>query len=136
VNVVARGQLHLNFEPGLTARFKRLEDCIAHTVHNSREGVDGVAAALDMGASEFSRRLNAHLAAKEGDTNNRPLRVVDMVEAMRATKDFRPIYWLIEEFLHDPEARRQMALAQLPHAIELLTSLAAQAGVPMPTKKK
>ncbi len=134
--MVARQQLHLNFEPGLTARFRTLEDCIAHTVHNSREGVDGVAAACDMGASELSRRLNAHLAAKEGDTSNRPLRVDDMVRAMRATKDYRPIYWLIEEFLQDPEAVRQMALAQIPHAVELLTALAAQAGVSLPLQKK
>ena len=134
--MVTRGQLALNFEPGLTARFKRLEDCIAHTVHNSREGVDGVAVDLDMGASELSRRLNAHLAAKEGDTNNRPLRVNDMVETMRSTKDYRPIYWQIEAFLQDPEAVRQMAMLQIPHAVEVLQALAAQAGVPLPTKKR
>jgi hypothetical protein len=95
-----------------------------------------VAAACDMGASELSRRLNAHLAAKEGDTSNRPLRVDDMVRAMRATKDYRPIYWLIEEFLQDQEAVRQMAMAQIPHAVVLLTALAAQAGVSLPLKKR
>lgn len=134
--MVTRGQLSLNFEPGLTARFKRLEDCIAHTVHNSREGVDGVASECDMGASELSRRLNAHLAAKEGDTNNRPLRVDDMVKTMQATKDYRPIYWQIEAFLQDPEAVRQMALLQIPQALEVLTALAAQAGVPLPKTKR
>lgn len=133
--MVTRGQLALNFEPGLTARFKSLEDCVAHTVHNSREGVDGVAGKLDMGASELSRRLNAHLAAKEGDTNNRPLRVADLVAVMRATGDYRPVHWLIEEFLQDPQAVRQMALAQIPAAVQLLAALAEQAGVPLPKKR-
>lgn len=131
----AHRQLALNFEPGLTARFKDLEDCIAHTVHNSRHGVDGVAAAIDMGASELSRRLNAHLDAKAGDPSNRPLRVDDMVKTMHKTKDYRPIYWQIEEFLQDPEALRDMAMSQIPHVVELLTALAAQAGVTLPKKK-
>lgn len=127
-------QLSLNFEPGLTNRHRSLEDCIAHTVHNSREGVDGIASAIDMGGSELSRRLNAHLDAMAGEANNRPLRARDFVAIMRATKDYRPIYWLIEEFLQDPNARRDFALSQLPAAVELLTALAEQAGVQIPVK--
>lgn len=129
-------QLALNFEPGLTARFKTLEDCIAHTVHNCRAGVDGTAKDMDMGASELSRRLNAHLEAKAGDVSNRPLRVGDMVEAMRSTKDYRPIYWQIEAFLQDPEAMRELALQQIPHAVEVLTALASQAGIQIPAKRR
>lgn len=136
MSVQAHRQLSLNFEPGLTARFKDLEDCIAHTVHNSREGVDGVASAIDMGASEFSRRLNAHLDAKAGDPSNRPLRVDDMVKTMRKTKDYRPIYWLIEAFLQDPTALRDMALQQIPQAVALLSSLAEQAGFQVPKQKR
>lgn len=112
-----------------------LEDCIANTVHNSREGVDGVAGSLDMGPSELSRRLNAHLDAKAGDPNNRPLRVADMVGVMRKTKDYRPIYWLIEEFLQDPDARREIAMQQIPAAVAILTALAEQAGVTLQKRK-
>lgn len=129
-------QLSLNFEPGLTARHRSLEDCIAHTVHNSREGVDGIAKEIDMGGSELSRRLNAHLDAMAGEANNRPLRVRDFTAIMRKTKDFRPIYWLIEEFLQDPEARRDLALSQIPQAVELLTALAAQAGIELPKARR
>ncbi len=125
-------QLALNFEPGLTGRFKSLEDLIAHVVHNSRRGVDGVAQDIDMGASELTRRLNGHLDAKAGDISNRPLRVADLIGVMRSTKDYRPISWLIEEFLQDPEATRDLALQQLPAAVALLTALAEQAGVPLP----
>lgn len=105
---------------------------MAHTVHNSREGVDGIASAVDMAPSELSRRLNAHLAAMEGEANNRPLRARDLVKIMRRTKDYRPIYWLIEEFLQDPAAMRDMAMQQIPQVVALLHSLAEQAGVPMP----
>lgn len=129
-------QLSLNFEPGLTARFRDLEDCLAHTVHNSREGVDGIAGAIDMAPSELSRRLNAHLAAMEGESNNRPLRLRDLVRVMRRTKDYRPIYWLIEEFLQDPEAARELAMQQIPQAVALLTALAEQAGVTVKVKHR
>lgn len=129
-------QLALNFEPGLTARFRDLEDCVAHTVHNSREGVDGIASAVDMAPSELSRRLNAHLAAMEGESNNRPLRVRDLVKVMRRTRDYRPIYWLIEEFLQDPEAARDLAMQQIPQAVELLTALCQQAGVQLKAKHR
>ena len=128
-------QLALNFEPGLTARHRCLEDCVAHTVHNSREGVDGIAGRLDMGGSELSRRLNSHLDAMAGEANNRPLRVRDLVSIMRATHDYRPVYWLIEEFLQDERARRDLALAQIPQALEMLTALAEQAGVQIPATK-
>lgn len=131
----AHRQLSLNFEPGLTTRFKSLEDCIAHVVHNSRRGVDGVAQDIDMGASELSRRLNAHLDAKVGDVSNRPLRVADLVGVMRSTKDFRPIHWLIEAFLQDPAAMRDLAMAQIPQAVALLTALAEQAGVPLQKRR-
>mgnify|MGYP001592531136 CR=1 FL=1 len=57
-NVNAAAQLALSFEPGLTARFRTLEDCCQHVVLTSRGGVDGVAAHLDMAPSELSRRLN------------------------------------------------------------------------------
>jgi hypothetical protein len=135
--VAARSaQLALNFEPGLTTRFRTLEDCIAHIVHNSRRGVDGVAQDIDMGASELTRRLNAHLDAKAGDASNRPMRVADLVGVMRSTKDYRPIHWLIEEFLQDPEAARELALQQIPQAVEVLVALAAQAGVQLARTSK
>lgn len=129
-------QLSLDFEPGLTTRHRALEDCVAHTVHNHREGVDGIAKSLDMGGSELSRRLNAHLDAMAGEANNRPLRVRDLIGIMRATHDYRPVYWLIEEFLQDEQARRDLALSQIPQALELLTALAEQAGVQIPKGKR
>lgn len=91
-------QLSLSFEPGLTTRFKTLHECIAASVLMSRAGVSGVAAKIDMGHSELSKRINSEAS------DPRPLRIEDMVRIMEATGDYQPIYWLIERFLQDDDA--------------------------------
>lgn len=120
-------QLSLVFEPGLTAQYRELEDCIAAVVHSFRGGVDAIAPDLDMAPSELSRRLNAHLLAKEGDTSNRPLRTSDMVRVIHKTQDYRPIYWLVEKFLRDPEAQRTQAIHQLANIMPVVQALVEQA---------
>ena len=122
-------QMPLSFEPGLTARHRTLEDCILAAVHGSRIGVEGCAAHLDMAPSELSRRLNEGALAHAGDSNNRPLRVSDLVGIMEATGDHRPIYWLAEKFLRDPEAQRTAAIQQLAMLAPIMAALAEQAGV-------
>lgn len=134
--MTSRKQLSLNFEPGLTTQYKRIEDLLLHVVHSSRPGLDGVARELDMGSSELTRRLSAHVAAKEGDISNRPLRVSDFIEIVKATGDKRPIHWLIETFLEDPETRQAQALEALasiaPHFLQLI----ADAGIAVPRGKR
>ena len=127
--MTTHGQLSLNFEPGLTTKFKRLEDCIAYTVLNYSKGMETVAGALDQSPSELSRRLNAHIVLKEGDSNNRPLRVADMVGVMEETADYRPIYWQIERFLRDPEVQRTQAIHQLAAVMPMVATLLEQAGM-------
>lgn len=130
-NVTQRGQIPIDFQPGLTQRYRRLEDVIANTVHQHRLGVDGVAGKIDMGGSELGRRLSAHLEQKAGEANNRPLRVADMVAVLETTEDFEPIYWLIERFLQDPSVKRDRAIHQLASLVPQIIELAQQAGVPI-----
>jgi hypothetical protein len=129
------GQLSLSFEPGLTARHRTLEDCCAAVVHGSRIGVEGVAAHLDMAPSELSRRLNAHVTGREGEANNRPLRVSDLLGIMEATGDHRPIAWLAERFLRDPETQRTAAVQQIAALAPMFIQLFEQAGL-LPTSGK
>jgi len=133
--VTAHSQLALAFEPGLTARHRTLEDCLAAVVHNYRGGMEAVAASLDMSPSELSRRLNAHVQAKEGDVSNRPLRISDLIGIVTATGDYRPIYWLAEKFLRDPESQRSAAMQQMAQLAPMFLALAEQAGVQMKTKR-
>lgn len=117
-------QLTLNFEPGLTERFKTWDAVLAAAVYGSRKGLNAVAGDLDMSPSELTRRLNP-------DTDDpRPLRTKDGIGIIEATQDMRPVYWLIEKFLRDPEAAKQEALSQIPALIAQLTTLAEQAGGP------
>lgn len=119
-------QFPLVFEPGLTANHRQLEDCCAAVVHNHRGGVDGVAPALDMSPSELSRRLNAHVQREGDDKSNRPLRVSDLVGIIETTHDYRPIFWLIERFLRDPEAQRSQAIQQLAQLMPVVQTLIEQ----------
>lgn len=129
-------QMSLNFEPGLTAQFRSLEDVCSNAVYRSRLGVDGVARELDMGASELTRRLSAHVQSKEGDVSNRPLRVTDLVEIVKATGDHRPIYWLIESFLQDPEVKKAQAVDLLVTMAPTFLQLIADAGIAVPKGKR
>lgn len=131
----SHSQLALAFEPGLTSRHRSLEDCLAAVVHNYRGGMEAVAAALDMSPSELSRRLNAHVQAKEGDVSNRPLRVADLVGIVVATGDYRPIYWLAEKFLRDPDSQRSAAMQQMAVLAPIFVALAEQAGIPLKAKR-
>lgn len=127
----APAQLSLSFEPGLTTRYRTLEDCCAAVVYSFRGGLESVAAHLDMSPSELSRRLNAHAHGREGEhASNRPLRIADLSGILDATGDLRPIYWLIEKYLRDPEAQRAQAIAQLAAMLPQVEALLEQSGAP------
>lgn len=120
-------QLSLTFEQGLTAHYRELEDCLRAAVDAYRGGVDAVAPALDMAPTELTRRLNAHTLSKEGDPSNRPLRVSDMVKIINKTRDYRPIFWMVEKFLRDPESQRTSAIHQLAALMPTIVNLVEQA---------
>lgn len=112
-------QLNLTFEAGLTAQFRSLEDVLAAAVYGSRQGLQGAAAEADQSPSEMSRRLNR--------SDSLPLRVQDMVAILDATRDMRPIHWLIERYLQDEDATRAAATAQLAAMLPMLQGLLEQA---------
>ncbi len=123
---VHRGNLvqrSFEFTPGLTVQFPRLRDIVCAVVYSARAGLKGVAADLDVSPSELSRMLN-----REQD-DPRKLDVEDFVAIVASTGDTRPVQWLIERFLHDPEERKAMAAAQIAQIVPFLAELVRQAGV-------
>ena len=98
-------QQSLNFTPGLTAQFRTLTQVCAATVYSSRGGLSAVAADLDIAPSDLCRRLS-----EDGD---RPLTCDQVVGVIASTLDYRPIHWLIEKFLQDPDARKEAAIAAI-----------------------
>jgi hypothetical protein len=116
---VTTAQLHLDFTPGLTAQFKTLSQVCAAAVYASRGGLSGVAGDLDIAPSDLCRRLQ--------DGGDRPLSAEQLDGIIASTKDYRPIYWLIEKFLQDPEAKRLQAIHQLSQVMPLVQALVEQA---------
>lgn len=124
-------QIALDFTPGLTTRFKSIKQVCAHAVYSSRGGLSGVAAALDMSPSELSKRLS-----ETDSTDNRPLRDVDIEKIIEETRDHAIVHWMVEKFLGDPQAKREMAMSQLVALVPIFTALAEQAGVSVAKAKR
>lgn len=116
-------QTAFDFEPGLTARFPKIRDLLTAVVYGSRARLQGVAADLDLSPSELSRMLSRETE------DPRKLDVDDFVRIVESTGDHRPVQWLIEKFLRDPDQRRAEAAEQLVRLLPMLAELATQAGI-------
>jgi hypothetical protein len=84
-------QLTLNFEPGLSERYRTLRDCVASSVY--RYGLTNAAIDLDKAPGNLSVELSADPARKFG--------IEDLEKFLTTSQDFTPIYYLVEKFLKD-----------------------------------
>lgn len=116
-------QMPLEFAPGLTERHPTLLSCCHEAAVRSDRPMKAIAADMDMSSSDLGRKL----APAEGDP--RRLSVDDLVRLLEATGDLSPIYWLIEKFAIDDEAKQRRAQAELAKLLPELVALARQAGV-------
>lgn len=100
-------QFEIDFEVGLTEQFTSFREVCAAAVSNCGRPQKHVAADLDMTASELSRKL--------ADNPNDPVHfpIDKLPDLIAATGDMRSIYWLIEKFCDDPDARQRRQMAQL-----------------------
>lgn len=109
-------QLSLTLENGLLQQFPEFRDVVRASVYSCGRPFKAIAADMDMSLSELSRKL----AENSSDPVHFPLtRLPDLV---RATGDTRPIMWMVETFLDDPNTRREHALDRLN---QLLPEIAA-----------
>lgn len=114
---MTRPQVEMDFEPGLTQQFPEFVDLLAAVVYGSRPGLSGVAADLDKSPSLLSRMLSRHA------DDPRHLPASDIPKIIAATGDRRPVYWLVEKFLEDPEVKRARALDYLAELMPQLQGL-------------
>jgi len=112
-----------DFTPGLTVQFKSLRQVLAAAVYGSRASLNGVASDLDLSPSELQRMLNRGIA------DERKLDTDDVEKIIVSTSDLRPVYWMVEKFLQDPERMRATAAQQLAQLLPAVLELAHQAGV-------
>ena len=115
-------QVEINFESGLTEQFPEFRDVVRASVYSCGRQFKAVAADLDMSSAELSRKL----ADNPNDPVNFPLQLLPAL--IRATGDKRPVYWLIETFLEDQEAKRSRAVAQLSDMLPQLQALLKSVG--------
>ncbi|WP_435310661.1 hypothetical protein [Primorskyibacter sedentarius] len=119
-------QIELNFEGGLINQFPNFRECVHASVYNSGKQLKAVAADLDYSPSKLSRML----ADNPDDPLNFP--IDRFPELVAATGDLRPIFWLVERFLEDSDAKRKRAadqlMSMLPQIQAALTTLQQQEG--------
>lgn len=123
-------QHSFDFTPGLTTQFPRLRDLLCAVVYGSRGGLKGTAADLDVSPSELSRMLNR----EQSDPRN--LDVELFIAIVASTGDNRPVMWMVDRFLHNPEQQRAAAAAQIATFLPSLIELCHQAGISLPTKAR
>lgn len=95
----AENQLTLNFEPGLSERYRCLRDCIASSIY--RYGLTNAAIDLDKAAGNLSVELSADPARKFG--------VDDLEKYIEKSGDLTPIYYLVDKFLKDASAEPDLS---------------------------
>lgn len=112
-------QLVLDFEAGLTERFRSVRECVASGVY--QRGLKRVAADLDQAPGNLSVQL--------GDDGARHLSVDTLERYVQVTGDLTPIYYLAERYLSDRQAGREAALAEMMVELQRLNKAMKKAGV-------
>jgi hypothetical protein len=92
-------QLTLDFEPGLSDRYPSFRECVASSVY--RYGLTNAAIDLDKAPGNLSVELSADPARKFG--------IEDFERYIAKSKDFTPIYYLIDKFLKDKAEGQDVA---------------------------
>ena len=115
----AQEQLTLSFEPGLSDRYGSLRECVATGVY--QRGLKRVAIDLDQAPINLSVQLS--------DDPSRHFSVDYLEGYIERTKDWTPVYYLVEKFIKPRDGRQEAALAQLPALAEQLQAMLKQAGM-------
>jgi hypothetical protein len=111
-------QIQIDYQGGLLQQFPVWMDCVRASVYGCGRQLKAIAADLDMSVSELSRKL----ADRPADNVNFPVDRLD--ELVEATGDQRPVLWLVERFLDDPETRKRRAVLAIEKLLpELQTAL-------------
>ena len=112
-------QVELDFEGGLLDQFPEWNDMVKASVYGCGRQFKAIAADLDMSVSELSRKLN--------DTADVHFPLKRLPELIEVTGDNRLIYWLIEKFLEDKEAKQKRAIEEIASLLPKLQQLVKSA---------
>ena len=109
-------QLTLDFEGGLTKRYRSLRDCVGTGIY--KRGLTTTAIDLDIAPSNLSVQIS--------DDSSRHFSVDSLEKYIEVSKDYTPIHYMVEKFLSDKAASHEAALEVVGDLVsQLLPSLKA-----------
>lgn len=117
--IIKSAQMTLDFESGLTERFRSLREVVATGVY--QRGLGRVAIDLDQAPGNLSVQLS--------EDQSRHFSVDSLERYIETSGDLTPIYYLCERFLSDKTAKQDAALAELKTLLGNLQPLMKQAGI-------
>lgn len=113
----------LNFEPGLAERWRTLKACVRERVYANIKPLKSIAADMDLSESDLSRKL------ADNPNDQRNFTCDDLEAYVAKTGDATPIFYLIEKYAVNPEAKRAYAAAELAKALPEILALAKSLNV-------
>ncbi len=109
-------KLQLDFE--FDRKWESLEEVTIHSVHTCGKPLSHLAGELELSPAGLSKRLNLH------PDQNDPRFNLNMFEGiLERTRDYRPIYYLIEKFLRGDEERTLAEFREFKRKIPELKKL-------------
>jgi hypothetical protein len=119
MNITAtKSQLTLDFEPGLLDRHRNLRDVITTGIY--RRGLSTCAIDLNESPGNLSNQLS--------DESQRKFGVDDLELYLEKSKDFTPIFYLVEKFLGREQKAAQADAVKL-EALAQIQALMKQVGL-------
>lgn len=119
INPPQKQQLTLDFEPGLTDIYRSVRECAAAGIY--RRGLGKCAIDLNKAPGNLTVELSDDVA-RHFSTDSLELYI-------EKSKDFLPIYYLIEKFLADKNIRQDAARDEALAALADLAPLMRKAGL-------
>jgi hypothetical protein len=112
-------QFTLEFEPGLTERYRNVRDVVAAGVY--QRGLKRVAGDLDIAPGNLSCMLN--------DDSQRKLGTDDLENYIQTQRDLTPIHYLIARYLGDQAGTEAATLKRVENLLSEVTALIGQAPI-------
>ncbi len=111
-------QLTLDFEPGLVDRHRNLRDCVSTGIY--RRGLSTCAIDLNESPGNLSNQLS--------DDSQRKFGIDEFEMLLEKSRDYTPIFYLIEKFLGKQEKAAHADAVKLA-ALEQVQAILKQAGL-------
>jgi len=118
-------QLTLEFEPGLTARYSNLRECVTACIYS--RGLKRVAMDLDKAPGNLSREL--------GGDSDRHFSVEALERYIQTQGDLTPIYYLIARYMSDQAAAEGATLQRVEGLMQEVAALMARSALKKPSRR-